>query len=131
MTAVKSPFYLFAFICLITGCTTGKIQKHLSPAARQIKVSQDDPAYFSFSDGSPYIPIGINMINPSGRYSEKPDSAFYEIEQWMKNLSENGGNYIRVWLSNSFWDIEEEAGKYIMKKCKELIVLLKRRENIT
>ena len=56
------------------------------------------------------------MINPSGRYSGNPDSAFYEIDQWMKNLSENGGNFIRVWLSNSFWDIEEEAEKYNEEK---------------
>ncbi len=120
MTAIKLPFYLFTFICLVIGCTTGKIQKHSFHAARQIKVSTDDPAYFSFSDGSPYIPVGINMINPSGRYSEKPDSAFYEIEQWMKSLSQNGGNYIRAWLSNSFWDIEEEAGKYNNEKVQRI-----------
>jgi len=48
------------------------------------------------------------MINPSPRNHQNPDSAFYEIGQWMKNLSENGSNYIRVWLSESFWDIEDD-----------------------
>jgi hypothetical protein len=110
MTVIKSPVFVLVFILLTTSCVTIKAQKQ--SAKNYILVSAHNPSYFSFSDGSPYIPIGINMINPSGRYSNKPDSAFYEIEQWMKNLSENGGNYIRVWLSNSFWDIEEEAGKY-------------------
>jgi hypothetical protein len=120
MPAIKLFLYPFACICLLTGCATGKVQKHLFSADRQVKVSEDDPAYFSFADGSPYIPVGINMINPSGRYCNKPDSAFYEIEQWMKNLSQNDGNYIRVWLSNQFWDIEEEAGKYNNEKVKRI-----------
>jgi hypothetical protein len=57
------------------------------------------------------------MINPSGKYRDNPDSALTEIGRWMKNLSENGGNYVRVWLSESFWDIEDkEAGKYSGEK---------------
>ena len=87
---------------------------------RYIKVSPANPSYFAFSDGTPYIPVGINLINPSGRFMENPDSAFIEIEQWMKNLSENGGNYIRIWLSQSFWDIETEAGKYSEEKAQRI-----------
>jgi len=60
------------------------------------------------------------MINPSSRTHENPDSAFYEIGQWMKNLSENGGNYIRVWLSESFWDIEDQAGKYNEERARRI-----------
>src|SRR5688572_9901737 len=81
--------------------------------SRYIEISKINPAYFAFRDGTPYIPIGINLINPSSRNHENPDSAFHEIDQWMKNLSENGGNYIRVWLSESFWDMEDKvAGQY-------------------
>ena len=87
---------------------------------RFIKVSSDNPAYFSYSDGSAYIPVGINMINPSGRYADNPDSAFQEIGEWMKNLATNGGNYVRVWLSQSFWDIEEKAGAYDEKKAARI-----------
>ena len=44
-----------------------------------------------------------------------------EIERWMKELSANGGNYIRVWLSESFWDIEDkEAGKYSEDKIRRI-----------
>jgi len=98
------------------GCRKDNFQDQSFSTFRYIEVSQDNPSYFSFSDGSAYVPVGINLINPSGRNHENPDSAFYEIDQWMKNLSENGGNYIRVWLSESFWDMEEEAGKYTEEK---------------
>lgn len=87
---------------------------------RYVQVSKQNPAYFSFTDGTTYIPVGINMISPSGRYSNNPDSGFNEIDEWMKNLSANGGNYIRVWLSNSFWDIEEKAGIYDEKKAARI-----------
>jgi hypothetical protein len=61
------------------------------------------------------------MINPSGKYRNNPDSSLDEIGQWMKNLSENGGNYVRVWLSQSFWDIEDkQAGKYSEEKAERI-----------
>ncbi len=88
---------------------------------RYIEVSKANAAYFSYSDGSAYIPIGINLINPSGRYQSNPDSAFYEIDLWMKNLAANGGNYVRIWLSQSFWDIEDQvAGQYQEEKVKRI-----------
>jgi hypothetical protein len=87
---------------------------------RFIGINKNNPSYFSFADGTTYIPIGINMINPSGRNAAHPDSAFAEIEEWMKQLSANGGNYIRIWLSQSFWDIEEAAGQYDEQKAQRI-----------
>ncbi|MEO5581622.1 MAG: hypothetical protein ABIR66_02940 [Saprospiraceae bacterium] len=95
--------------------------KDLNTEKNYIQISDLNPAYFSFSNGTPFIPIGINMINPSGKYHDKPDSAMIEIEDWMNQLSDNGGNYVRVWLSYSFWDIEDkEAGKYSEDKAKRI-----------
>ena len=85
-----------------------------------IQVSEKNPSYFSFTDGTTYVPIGINMINPSGRNGNNPDSAFAEIDEWMKNLSANGGNYVRIWLSQSFWDVELTAGKYDEQKARRI-----------
>jgi len=111
---------LFVTSLIINGCRTDQSQNPNSKL-RFIEASKVNPAYFSFSDGSPYIPVGINLINPSGRHQENPDSAFHEIDQWMKNLSENGGNYVRIWLSQSFWDIEDQAaGKYSDEKVKRI-----------
>jgi hypothetical protein len=58
------------------------------------------------------------MINPSS--SENAEAALQEIGEWMRNLSSNGGNYVRVWLSQSFWDIEEKAGVYSEEKAKRI-----------
>lgn len=118
---MKYPVYVLLFIGFsFTSYHTAFSQNPVTKP-RYIEVSKLNPAYFSFSDGSPYIPIGINLINPSGNNHEQPDSAFREIDQWMKNLSENGGNYIRIWLSQSFWDMEDKAaGKYSDEKMKRI-----------
>ena len=90
-----------------------------------IGISHENPSYFQFSDGTPYIPVGINMIAPGGKYKNNPDSALYEMGQWMKMLSENRGNYIRVWLSSPFWDIEDQqAGAYSEEKALRIDRLL-------
>lgn len=117
------PFKLFAslfFLLLLLVCYPATAQKQAS-SNRYIGNSKHQPSYFSFSDGSPYIPVGINLINPSGRHHNHADSAFYEIEQWMKNLAENGGNYVRIWLSQSFWDMEDQAaGTYREEKVRRI-----------
>ncbi|MBR9999993.1 MAG: hypothetical protein KFF73_13530 [Cyclobacteriaceae bacterium] len=85
-----------------------------------VEISKDNPAYFQLSDGTPYVPIGINMINPNSPVNH-PDSAMMEVESWMKKLAENGGNYVRIWLSQSFWDMEhEKAGEYDPEKIKRI-----------
>jgi len=59
-----------------------------------VRVSPQDKRYFELSsDGSPYIPIGLNMIAP---YGDNEEEALARMEQWIKSLSENGGNYIRI-----------------------------------
>lgn len=118
-----SPFFILLILSWIfSGCNKVKESGRLPSAAtaNYVEVSPDNPAYFQLSDGTPYIPIGINMINPNYPvYST--DSALNEIETWMKNLSENGGNYVRVWLSQSFWDMEDEkAGVYDPEKVQRI-----------
>lgn len=121
MKPVRHFLKLLFLLLIFTSCSDNKT-KHLPSGSKgYIGVSRENPSFFSFSDGSVYIPIGINMINPSGRYRNNPDSAMLEIENWMKNLSANGGNYIRVWLSQSFWDMEDtKAGEYSEEKIKRI-----------
>lgn len=85
-----------------------------------VEVSSDNPNYFQLSDGTPYIPIGLNMIHPWGEF-ETEEEAFQQLEAMMEGLSENGGNYVRIWLSQSFWDIEpEKAGVYDESKAQRI-----------
>lgn len=114
------PVILLAVFCFSAACTNNtEDQPEEAGRLNFIEVSEANPAYFMLSDGTPWIPNGINMINPNSR--NDPDSAKMEIESWMKKLSENGGNYVRVWLSQSFWDIEhEKAGEYDPEKIKRI-----------
>jgi hypothetical protein len=123
MKSIKHLFFIILFSSACIACRNDHPGRNQLPAGSRgyIEVSKDNPACFQFSDGSPYIPIGINMINPSGKYRNNPDSSLYEIEQWMKNLSDNGGNYVRIWLSQAFWDIEDErAGNYSEEKAERI-----------
>jgi len=95
-----------------------------------VRVSPRDSRYFELSDGSPYVPIGLNMIAP---YGDTEEEALARMERWMKNLSDNGGNYIRIWLSHNFFDIEhEKSGQYDEEKAKRIDAVLDmaRRHNI-
>jgi len=95
-----------------------------------VRVSPRDKRYFELSDGSPYVPIGLNMIAP---YGDNEEEALALMEQWIKSLSENGGNYIRIWLSNNFFDVEhEKSGQYDEQKAKRIDAVLDmaRRHNI-
>lgn len=89
---------------------------------RYVRVSPRDPRYFELSDGTPYIPIGLNLIG-TGAKSEAEILA--TMEEWMKKLSENGGNYVRIWLSNDNWDVEHtKSGQYDGEKARRVDALL-------
>ena len=85
-----------------------------------VRVSPRDHRYLELTDGKPYIPIGLNMISPPN-FRRGEDEALRGMEEWLASLSSNGGNYIRVWLSNDFWDVEhEKSGVYDEEKAKRI-----------
>jgi hypothetical protein len=93
------------------------------PMRHYVRVSPRDPRYLELSDGSPYIPIGLNVIHPRGDVSTEKGLA--QMERWISSLTENDGNYIRVWLSASFWDLEHrEAGAYDEERASRVDALL-------
>jgi hypothetical protein len=70
----------------------------LAASDEYVRVSPRDHRYLELTSGAPYIPNGLNMIAP-------PREGFEVYEEWLAKLAANGGNYIRVWLSNPFWDV--------------------------
>jgi hypothetical protein len=95
-----------------------------------VQISPQDRRYFQLSNGRPYVPIGLNMIAPWGS-SEK--EALATMERWIGSLSENRGNYIRLWLSHNFFDVEHErSGEYDAEKAKRIDAVLDmaRRHNV-
>jgi len=88
-----------------------------------VRVSPRDHRYLELSDGRPYVPIGLNLIAPPRAANE--EEAFKGLEAWLAKLAVNGGNYIRVWLSNPFWDVEaEKSGVYDGEKARRIDRLL-------
>lgn len=67
-----------------------------------IRVSKDDKRYFEFDDGTPYFAIGLNVC-----WYRRGGTTDYE--KWFKHLSQNGGNYARIWMPS--WAFGIEWGK--------------------
>src|SRR5689334_13069980 len=83
------------------------------PADAFVRVSPRDRRYLELTDGTPYIPVGLNMIGPPYVRSGDPAAALAGLDDWLTKLSSNGGNYIRAWISNPFWAVEhEKSGVY-------------------
>ena len=62
-----------------------------------VRVSPRDARYFELSNGSPYIPIGFNLVGPP-----RPE----EFERLFQVMTKNEVNYCRVWLSHQSWNVE-------------------------
>lgn len=80
-----------------------------------VQVNPDNPDYFRLSNGDPYIAIGCNISYAS---------SFNELKQYLKKLSDNGGNFARVWLSRWYVDHETvygEVNEASVQNMKDLI----------
>lgn len=88
-----------------------------------VRISPRDSRYLELSDGTPYIPNGLNMIHPRGAVSSEEGLA--QMEQWIEALAEHGGNFLRIWMSSGFWDPEhEQAGVFDEQRAKRIDALL-------
>jgi len=102
-------------------------------------VSKVDSRYFADEDGKTFVPVGCNICFPRMYDASSPGSRA-ECEEmlfgWLRKFAANGGNYTRLWLGHSFFEImPERAGEYdptaeaTLKKtvslCEELGIKLK------
>ena len=96
-----------------------------APAADFIRVSPRDPRYFETTAGRPYIPIGLNIVSPPYVPSKSPEDRLAALDTWLSKLSQNGGNHIRVWISNDFYNPErDKAGDYNEDQVKHIDAML-------
>jgi len=88
---------------LLCACGTGdKIEKK---AGGYVGVSKKDARYLALSTGETYIPVGMNICFP--RFLTEQEAVFADYEKKFAELSKNGGNYCRIWLSHPFFQIED------------------------
>ncbi len=89
-----------------------------------VRVSPRDHRYLELTDGTPYIPIGLNMISPPNAGANE-EASLAGMDDWLTRLSSNGGNYIRVWLSSPFWAVEhDKSGVYDEDRARRIDKLL-------
>jgi hypothetical protein len=113
-----------AFVMMVLAALALPAAWAADPASAFVRVSPRDARYLELTDGTPYIPIGLNMISPP-RVKAGEAEALRGMESWLESLSSNGGNYIRVWVSNPFWDIEnEKSGVYDQAQARRIDRLL-------
>ncbi len=90
-----------------------------------IRVSKVNPCYFEYSDGTPFIPVGPNICWE--RFETDETKVLQLYEQRFHNLSKNGGNYTRIWLSAPFFEVEhQKVGEFdenIVKRIDKLLDL--------
>jgi len=67
-----------------------------------VKVSSQNPFYFELTNGKTFIPIGANLC-----WAKDMEV----MESYFRKLSENGGNYARIWLNFPAHEIETDYGK--------------------
>ncbi len=66
-----------------------------------------NPRYLELTGGSPYIPVGLNLVGPPRQ------GGMETFRRWLDALAANRGNYVRFWLSYPTWDTEwQRAGEY-------------------
>lgn len=75
------------------------------------KVSEVNPFYFELTNGETYIPIGPNLC-----WAKDMDT----LESYFKKLSDNGGNFARIWLNFPGHEIETEYVKVNETNAKNL-----------
>ena len=85
-----------------------------------VRVSPRDGRYLERSDGQPYVPIGLNIVQPPSPYKDLGAMA-----EWIEHLSANRGNFIRIWMGAAYFDVEhEKSGQYDPAKADRIARLL-------
>lgn len=84
-----------------------------------VEISRRDPRYFAFTDGTPYVAIGLNLCWPAmfalstGReFQTGPGRGTLgarEFERWFRELAANGGNFARLWLGMHYFQAERDV----------------------
>ena len=91
----------------------------INKADKYVQVSSKNHKYLQLSDGTPYIPVGLNICWP--RFETDEEKVMVWMENDFRKLAENGGNYIRIWLSAPFYELEyKNAYEYDFTKARRI-----------
>eukprot|EP00831_Metopus_contortus_P023830 TRINITY_DN20939_c0_g1_i1.p1 TRINITY_DN20939_c0_g1~~TRINITY_DN20939_c0_g1_i1.p1 ORF type:complete len:459 (-),score=76.61 TRINITY_DN20939_c0_g1_i1:10-1386(-) len=90
---------------------------------RFIRISSRDSRYLEYDDGNPYIPLGINLCFP--RFVREESEALEYFQRHFKALADNGGNFVRIWLSSPFFELESvREGQYEIRQLRHIAAVV-------
>ena len=126
LTCHRSLFlWIVTLLSLLLGPPTWAQPPAAQPQPTYVRVSPRDARYLETDDGRPYIPIGLNMIYPPFVKDGDAQARLAALDGWLTKLSSNGGNYIRVWLGNDFYNPEDhQAGEYDLERARRIDAML-------
>ena len=101
-TNYKTAFLCAALILLLQSLIVYGQQKATFNES-YVQVSRENPSYFCLSNGDAYLAIGLNIC-------WQRDS-MDDFERWFRLLSENGGNFARIWAGHDTFDYETVYGQ--------------------
>jgi hypothetical protein len=68
-----------------------------------LRISNENPHYLAFDDGSPFFVVGENIATLGGMGTALAD-------KWYSSLAREGGNFARMWWCSGGTDIESSVG---------------------
>lgn len=106
---------LFILLMVSAGCGQQQEPQAETPAPaasdavmiNRVMISPRDYRYFELDDGTPFIPIGLNILNPIDRSST--EAGMNQLDEWFGILEDQGANLVRCWMTAVFFEIEHEA----------------------
>src|SRR5689334_16950676 len=76
-----------------------------------VRISKKNSFYFELSNGEPYIVSGPCLAGAKDMET---------MHTYLKKLSSNGGNFARVWVCNSLFEVEEKFGEFSEAKARNI-----------
>lgn len=76
-----------------------------------VQISKKNPFYFELSNGDPYVVSGPCLSGAADMET---------MHSYLKKLSENGGNFARVWLCHRLFEVEKAFGVYDETQAKKI-----------
>jgi len=85
-----------------------------------VRISRKNSRYFEYEDGTPFVPVGMNLCFE--RFSGDDAEILAIYRRWFRRFSENGGNFARIWLGVPFLNLEpEKPGVFSERKLSEIV----------
>lgn len=118
---MKKPI-MMAMLSLVGICLAGE-------NGRFVDVSKNDPHYFAELDGRTWIPVGCNICFE--RLAKPTAEAKQLFDGWMTKFAANGGNFMRLWLSQPFLEVmPDRAGEFSTEATENLKWIVRRAEEL-